>query len=284
MINAIDRIKEFIEVGRELRNLTSISKIRVELSDVSDDWLERLDQVLMSPANQNLLRCDGAGTISNGIILMHNGVRVAALSYYGGGMIHLLQNNRGSHEPEEELIFEQVVRSLGESPVMLELGAYWGFYSLSLLNHKPKAKCILVEPNQKNLIAGKVNFRINQRKGIFINAYAGEKIDNFPESVLPFYVDEFLETNSIKDLDILHSDIQGAEALMLHSASNTLKNKRVGFVFISTHWDLMHTECRKIIKDHGYEIRCDILPSLSYSYDGLIFASRYKGVSTIKIQ
>lgn len=129
-----------------------------------------------------------------------------------------------------------------------------------------------------------VNFRINRRKGIFVNAYAGEKIDSFPESVPVLQVDEYLEINSIKDLDILHSDIQGGEAAMLHTASNTLKNKRVRFVFISTHWDQMHAECHQIIEDHGYEIRCDILPSSSYSYDGLIFSSRDKGSSTIKIQ
>lgn len=284
MIKAIGLIKEFFAIERELRNLTSNSRIKEELSEVSGDWLERIDRVLMSPVNRNLVRYEGAGTISEGIILMHNGVRIAALSYYGGGMIHLLQRNKGSHEPEEELIFEQVARVLGESPVMLELGAYWGFYSLSLLNRRPKARCILVEPDKKNLLAGMVNFRINRRKGIFVNAYAGEKIDSFPESVPVLQVDEYLEINSIKDLDILHSDIQGGEAAMLHSASNTLKNKRVRFVFISTHWDQMHAECHQIIEDHGYEIRCDILPSSSYSYDGLIFASRDKGSSTIKIQ
>lgn len=149
MIKAIGLIKEFFAIERELRNLTSNSRIKEELSEVSGDWLERIDRVLMSPVNRNLVRCEGAGTISEGIILMHNGVRIAALSYYGGGMIHLLQRNKGSHEPEEELIFEQVARVLGESPLMLELGAYWGFYSLSLLNRRPKARCILVEPDKK---------------------------------------------------------------------------------------------------------------------------------------
>jgi len=283
MINAIGLIKEFLEVDIELRNLTSNSRIKDALSEVTEDWLKRADRVLMSPANRNLVRSEGAGTMLDGKIIMHNGVRIAALSYYGGGMIHLLQSNKGSHEPEEELIFEQVASVLGESPVMLELGAYWGFYSLSLLNRKPKAKCILVEPDKKNLIAGKVNFRINRRKGIFVNAYAGEKIDSFPESVPALQVDEYLEINSIKDLDILHSDIQGGEAVMLRSASSTLKNKRVRFIFISTHWDEIHDECRQLIEDYDYEIRYDISPSSSYSYDGLIFASRDKGLSTIKI-
>ena len=50
---------------------------------------------------------------------------------------------------------------------MLELGSYWGFYSLSLLNKRPNARCHLIEAEPTNLYCGKLNFKLNNRKGRF---------------------------------------------------------------------------------------------------------------------
>ena len=269
------RFREYLSIIRLREQLTSEERIEKAIADVGDDWKERIDRVLGSPVSSQLKRVAGAGTLSDGLIKMHNGVKVAALSYYGGGITRLLMENRGSHEPEEEYIFEDIIDRLCERPSMLELGAYWGFYSLSLLNKRPEARCFLVEPNPENLMAGRVNFQINRRKGFFLNSYAGEKIDDIPDAIPAISVDDFLVSRGIAELDILHSDIQGGEAKMLLSASKSLEKRRINYLFISTHWDQIHAECTKQIMDHGYHIACDITPSNSYSYDGLIFASRH---------
>ena len=76
----------------------------------------------------------------------------------------------GVHEPQKELVFAQVIETLPERPVMLELGAYWGFYSLSLLQERPAADCHLVEPDSENLSCGRLNFRLNRRQDCFTKA------------------------------------------------------------------------------------------------------------------
>jgi hypothetical protein len=38
--------------------------------------------------------------------------------------------NRGVHEPLEEFVFQEVLKRLPEACAMIELGAYWGHYSM----------------------------------------------------------------------------------------------------------------------------------------------------------
>ena len=49
---------------------------------------------------------------------------------------------------------------------MLEL-VILGILFLSLLKQRPKAKCHLIEPVVSNLYCGKLNFKLNKRKGFF---------------------------------------------------------------------------------------------------------------------
>jgi hypothetical protein len=36
----------------------------------------------------------------------------------------------GHHEPQEEKVFHEVLKQIRPGGVMIELGAYWGYYSL----------------------------------------------------------------------------------------------------------------------------------------------------------
>ena len=96
--------------------------------------------------------------------MMHNGTRIAYGSYGTEDteyVMRMLAANRGVHEPQEEKIFQQVLPLMPAGAVMLELGAYWGFYSLWFTRAVAGARCFLVEPTWSNLNAGRLNFSLN---------------------------------------------------------------------------------------------------------------------------
>jgi len=240
---------------------------------VSDaEWEERIRIACSAPDNRWIPRVPEAGEKRDGYLVMHNGTRIAPFSYYGEGIFRLLLRNRGVHEPQEERVFQEVLKQLPKRPVMLELGSYWGFYSLWLLAERPSARCFLAEPFRRNLVSGKLNFRLNQKKGKFIRAYCGRRPEGIDDSVPNLKVDDFLENRGISHLDILHSDIQGSEDLMLKQAARSLSGYRIGTLFISTHWDEVHQECKSLLLDRGYLIVAESTIQQSYSHDGLIVA------------
>ena len=83
-------------------------------------------------------KCEGAGEIieSEGkrLQIMHNGLSVMADGYYGPEVTEIVSLQRGHHEPQEELAFYHVMKALPPKALMLELGAYWSYYSLCLRN------------------------------------------------------------------------------------------------------------------------------------------------------
>lgn len=117
---------------------------------------------------------------------------------------------------------------------------------------------------------------------LFSQFLCSHKIDRIPDAIPAISVDDFLVSRKIGELDNLHSDIQmGAE--MLLSASQSFKERRINYLFISMHWDKIHTEIKKQILNHNYYIGCDNSPCNSYSSNGLIFASR-QPINTINFE
>jgi hypothetical protein len=248
--------------------LKSSRRTRDAIGQVDDYWRPRIEDVRSAPDNQLIPRNKDAGVVKNYYVTMHNGVKVCANGYYGSGMLNLLIENKGVHEPQEELIFETIIRSLPEHCTMLELGAYWGFYSLSLLQLRPKADCFLVEPSLQNLISGQINFQLNGRKGHFTRAGIADKTQG--NAVIS--VDAFCQKKQIQHLDILHSDIQGYELAMLSGAESMLSEKKIDYLFISTHSDELHRDCIAKLKDRQYRIVESVNLKETYSHDGLIVA------------
>lgn len=251
------------------RWLMSADAAASAVGKVDAEWRTRINDAMASPDNAKITRCPQAGVIDGYVITMHNGVRVCANGYYGSGNLNLLIENRGVHEPQEEYVFEQVVRLLPERPVMLELGAYWGFYSLSLLHARPRARCYLVEPERANMVSCKTNFRLNRRSGRFLAAAVGREPQDRPKVVS---VGSLCAQWRIKHLDILHADIQGYELQMIEGAAGMLSQARIDYVFISTHSNELHTDCKEALRRHGYIILADANLQETYSYDGLIVA------------
>ena len=235
--------------------------------------IERFREIISDPLNLLIKRVPEAGYMNEKLELtLHNGNIVCndrESSYYGA-FSDILMINRGVHEPLEEFCFQELlkehVNQKEKNLIMLELGAYWGHYSMWFKSFFPNAKCFLVDSNIKNLNIGKKNFEINSLEANFIN-----------QSVLSndFTIDDFFKNNMIEKIFLLHSDIQGLELEMLQNSKLSLKDKLIDYLMISTHSGKLHMDCIDEIKKHNYEIDIVSEPDFhSTAQDGFILARK----------
>ncbi|MBP87865.1 MAG: hypothetical protein CMJ64_14270 [Planctomycetaceae bacterium] len=254
------------------RKFVSTRRALKSLGKVDAHWRQRIDDALACPDNRFIERVPDAGQLVDGVLTMHNGIRVGGLGYCGAGVLNMLVDNRGVHEPQEERAFGDVLKHVPAGGVMLELGAYWGFYSLWFTEEVADANCHLLEPHPTNIRSGQINFKLNNRHATFDQAYAGACDGTASDGVPTVTVDSHCRQKGIARLAILHADIQGAEADMLHGAADMLAARKIDFLFISTHSNDLHGECVGILNSHRYTILASADLDETYSVDGLIVA------------
>jgi FkbM family methyltransferase len=220
---------------------------------------------------------------------MHNGVLIARDSYVGPWMTQLIQELRGHHEPQEERVFHEVLGSLQGASTMVELGAWWGFYSLWFRQRFPEARSVLVEPDPHLLEIGRYHFALNGREGEFIQAAVDRTSggdapflcvsDGVERPVARVSVDSLVESLGIGKIDLLLADIQGAELAMLEGMERTLAGGKMGYLFLSTHdWEisgdhLTHERCLAWIEERRGHVVAEHTVEESFSGDGLIVAA-----------
>ena len=250
---------------------------------------ERFRTILSDPCNDDIPRVENAGDIVDGNITMHNGIKIKNNSYYGV-FSDIFKINGGVHEPQEEKVFMEVLKDIDEG-VMIELGAYWGFYSLWFNQFVKKPKNYLIEPIPNHIQLGKDNFEINNAEADFTHGSICPYVDNFckfkPSKNTPIInIDDFVKNKGIEFIELLHCDIQAAEYSMFMGAKETFANKKVKYVFISTHNDPLHSKCTKFLIDNGYEIIASAnVAKQSFSGDGIIVArlKELDGVQPIEL-
>jgi hypothetical protein len=236
-----------------------------------ENWGYRTKQVLACPDNAYIKRVPEAGEIHGDFQIMHNGLKVLLGSYYGKDSALLLKKNRGVHEPQEERIFQEVLRQIPPGSAMIELGAYWGYYSMWFCKEVPNARAYLVEPVEQNLEFGKKNFAANGLAfAAFTQAWVGEKSGVADDGQPVVGVDDLVAAQKLEHIAILHSDIQGFELEMLKGAKKNLSAGRISYCFISTHTVELHAACEKFLQEQGFEIFASISPPESYSVDGIL--------------
>lgn len=282
ILNNIETIKILFRI-RILSRIGFYDKILLN-ENLNEIWKLRIKEVLLCPDNKFIQRVENAGVLKNGIQIMHNGIKICAGGYYGSGISQMLKVNKGVHEPQEEFAFDIILKTLPENAKMLELGAYWSFYSLWF-----KKKCIfgknyMIEPNKMNIEYGKMNFMLNNEKGYFLKSFISNKTEVINGNNF-ICIDDFMEIKNIDFLHVLHSDIQGYELKMLQGAKKTLESQKIAYIFISTHGIKIHEECLTFLQTINYGILCEANANKSYSYDGLIVAkaANYEGINKIEI-
>lgn len=235
-------------------------------------WDERTKDVLACPDNARLTRVADAGKVVDGYQIMHNGIKVVVDGYYGDGITRMLTANRGCHEPQEEVIFEAVLRELPSGSTMLEAGAYWGFYSMWFCQAVKQPKVFLIEPDRANLVVGQRNFALNHCSGNFTHAYIGDRPGSHPDGTSVVSVESFLADQGLSQLAVLHADVQGFEVQMLRGARHLLEARCLDYLFLSTHSGKLHGQCAQFLRESGYRVLVSLDLEESYSVDGLLVA------------
>lgn len=219
--------------------------------------------------------------------VMHNGLLVLADAYYGSFITRIVELLRGHHEPQEEKVFHEVLRVVPPGSTMLELGAYWAYYSLWFQRAVAGARNFMIELERDALECGRRNFQLNGMRGDFTRARVGRTSSaGWQEAGLgakggevgQVCVRDFAQAKGLDTVDLLHADIQGNEYDMLRGCGDLFDQRKIGFVFLSTHSLKLHYKCLRHLTRRGYFIIAQHTPKESYSVDGLIAASASHGV------
>jgi FkbM family methyltransferase len=219
--------------------------------------------------------------------LMHNGIKVLAGGYYGAWMQDLITQCNGHHEPQEEVLFTELMKHINDDATMFELGGFWSFYSIWFLSQDRRRRSFVVEPDPMHIEIGRINARLNDCEPIFVSAFAGRH--SAPPSVfttetsgvleLPCVsVPDMMATYGIDHLDLLHCDAQGIELPVLESCVELAAAGRLSWVVVSTHTHhitndpLTHQRCLAVLRRAGAAILAEHDVQESFSGDGLIVA------------
>lgn len=164
----------------------------------------------------------------------------------------------------EWLQFSKVLDLLAggdRKPVMLEVGAFWGLWSLAFRQRYPQGQNILVEYGSHQLNVGKTNFRLNGydaefiHGGVFLNSsgtahradqdvrYLKDKTEGLPGSELD--LDIFFSGRY--RIDLIHADIQGSEKDFINYllAGNLLEKINNQILVVCTHSAANHHEIKR---------------------------------------
>ena len=219
--------------------------------------------------------------------IMHNGVKVLAGAYYGDWMQELITRSRGHHEPQEELLFTEVLRHIPGEASMIELGGFWSFYSIWFLTRDGRRRSFVVEADPSHLEVGRINARLNDCTPVFIHAFAG----GHAAPPAPFQTEasgvielpcvsvaSLLADHGIARLDLLHCDAQGVELAVVESCLELAAAGRLDWLIVSTHAyhiskdPLTHQRCLAVLRQAGATILVEHDVHESFSGDGLIVA------------
>jgi len=256
------------------------------------EWA-RINLTVSCRDTDHLPKVPEAGEVVDGVQTMHNGVRVEEGGYYGEWMTEVIRRLRGHHEPQEEVAFHTILERLaatsGSSPTMLELGSFWAYYSLWFRHRIPGGRAFMVEPDPAYLDVGRRNVDLNDFEGTFHQSAVGHskgpaipfecESDGRTREVPIEGLASLLDRFRLDRLDLLFSDVQGAEWPLLDGARDVLAAGRVRFLVVSTHHHvisgdpLTHYRCLELLRELGAHVILEHTVAESFSGDGLIVAS-----------
>ena len=152
--------------------------------------------------------------------IMHNGLRVEYGQYHGEYMAGIIAALRDHHEPQEEFAFWEILKCLNGAPTMVELGAFWAYYSLWFRTIFPSGRSLMYEPDAEHLAAGQRNFARNGFSGYVEISAAGldgnatfmDETLNQTRAVATKGVATICREQHIDRIDLLHMGCSGCRA------------------------------------------------------------------------
>jgi len=248
--------------------------------------------------SDQIAKVDGAGGVREErgcrVQVMHNGLLVEAGGYFGDWMAEIIRVLRGHHEPQEERVFDQIVRRLaaeGGPGFMIEFGSFWTYYGLWFCRAVPSARVIAVEPDPAYLEVGRRNAALNDlsRSVTFVHAAIGDRpgqtmvfraeSDGREYAVEQCDLASVMRSSDLERVDLVLADVQGAETTLLERATPILTAGRVRFLVVSTHHHsisgdaLTHQRALEQLTGLGAHVICEHTIGESFSGDGLIAVS-----------
>jgi FkbM family methyltransferase len=287
----LDRLKRYL-AGPALPALPSAPRRPVMPVPAAMTLDERIDMAARCRDCDILPKAPDAGEVvteADGIRVQitHNGLRMTADGHSGAWMTELIARCHGHHEPQEERAFHEIVRRMPPAATMIELGAWWSFYTLWFLKDAPDRVAVALEPDPEHMAVGQVNAARNGLAPRFVTGFAGgteapsapfmteagHRIE-IPRLTVP----GLMAANGIEVLDLLHCDAQGVELDVLRSSAALLQEGRIRTLVISTHHQtisgdpLTHQRCLALVEECGGAVIAEHDVHESFSGDGLIAA------------
>ena len=231
--------------------------------------------------------------------VMHDGTCVVAGGYHGEWMTQIIRGLNGHHEPQEELAFHHLLRHCRPGTMIIEVGAFWAYYTNWYLGAVAESTAVCVEPDANNLACGERNLAINGRSATWVNACVGRdhaaamsvrrESDGVTVAVPQHSLDSILTLVGRRPIEMLHVDCQGAELPFLESLASATHEALLRFVVVSTHHASIsgspttHQDCLRRLQSLGATILCEHTVEESFSGDGLIVASFHAADAAIEM-
>lgn len=257
---------------------------------------ERVRQTVACRDTDRLAKVPGAGEVfdheGQSVQRMHNGLLIEEGCYFGPWMTEIIRVLEGHHEPQEEVVFHEILERLAAtepSPTMVELGSFWAYYSMWFQQRTGSTRLVCLEPDPVYLEVGRRNLAMNQMTATFVHgAIADEpgRPTSFPaestgeEVVVTGYdLASLMAETGLDRVDLLLVDIQGFETVLLRRAVDLLRSGAVRFAVVSTHHHsisgeaLTHQRTVELLRECGAHIIADHSVSESFSGDGLVAVS-----------
>lgn len=220
---------------------------------------------------------------------MHEGTLVRAGGYGGPWMTRVVAGLRGHHEPQEEVVFHRLVAACRPGTRIVELAAYWAYYTNWYLGAVPGSEAVCVEPDADHVAVGQGNLALNGRSATWIRACLGgthaasapfrQSSDGVTVDIPCHAMDSLLDEIGWRPIEMLHLDGQGVELAFLESLGRAVELGLLRFVVVSTHHASIsgskttHADCLRQLGALGAVILCEHSVEESFSGDGMIAAS-----------
>jgi FkbM family methyltransferase len=259
---------------------------------IAPEHFQQAQAILTHPLMKTFKLHEKAGLIEDGVFYLWDGTRCRA-DWVGEDLIEYIMMVRGMNDPLETRAYLDILAKLVDEPIIvLEAGAGGGQFSLHALRYHPNARAVLVEAHPRHYMVTCDHMRLNNvtdRSEVIYAAVAAEEgklirfrsdagYGSFVDPAGDIWVPTVSVASLMRDLeisylDILHMDVQGAEIDVLQGAKQWLAKFRIGYLFIGTHTEQLHEECKQILNTHGYVLVIDVSPANSaIGNDGFILA------------
>ncbi|RYV51365.1 FkbM family methyltransferase [Pengzhenrongella frigida] len=244
----------------------------------------------------DLPKVDGAGEVfeldGTTVQRMHNGVLIREGCYFGPWMTEIIRSLRGHHEPQEEVVFHELLeRLVATEPdaAMVELGSFWAYYSMWFHQRTHGNRVVDLEPDPTYLEIGRRNLALNAMTATFVHGAVGDspgqpttfvaESTGEPIEVVQYDLGSLMLETGLARVGLLMVDIQGFETVLIERAAELFTAGAVRFMIVSTHHHqisgsaLTHQHVLERLLALGAHVIAEHTVGESYSGDGLIAVS-----------